>query len=151
MNDYSDITPGKAASYDFAGCWTRMHPDDEYNTRDVVAAIYATRGNLTEMAKLLGRTRIAVRNWLDRHPEFERIVRNEVEKVLDDLEQKTFDAALAGDGQDRRFLLQTLGKNRGYSSRQQMTGVDDKPLVFERIERVIVDAPGEFDSDSPPD
>jgi phage terminase small subunit len=64
------------------------------------------------------------------------------EKVLDEMldmdiltKDETVDSALAKIKQDTaKFIAETIGKDRGYTKRQEMTGADGKDLTVQIIE-----------------
>jgi hypothetical protein len=119
---------GDPANYDFEGCETRLDPMGPYNPVDVVAAIMMTAGNFAKMAVLLGRNRTRVRDFVLRKPEVKLVYDEVKESILDDIEESVIMSALNGDPADRRFVLTTLGKHRGFTTRVENTGVDGAPM-----------------------
>ena len=120
-------------AYDFAHCQTRADRSGPYNKFDVTAAILATRGNFTEMALLLGRRRNAVRDYVYANLEVKDVLDEIREIWLDEAESKHNSLAKAEDGPALRFILGTLGKDRGYSSRIEQTGRDGAPIQLQTI------------------
>ena len=151
---WRNFRPDQAEAYNFDACWTRNHLEDPIRKIDLVAALYLTRANLFKVAILLRRTRKQISAFLDRNPDVQEIRYEIFDSTLDQIESDTITSALAGDGQDRRFVLSTLGKDRGYSTRAQVTGKGDGPVAIEKIEWEIVDpkvrVPHERDG-GPPD
>ncbi len=125
---YEDLFITEGQDYDFENCDTRADAIGPYDKRDVVAAIIFTRGIWSAMARLLGRNRSRVRDYVLKHADVAAIHAEVQEIALDDLESGVLINALLGDSTDRRFLLQTLGKNRGYSTRHELTGKEGVPL-----------------------
>jgi len=120
---------GDPEQYDFEGCQTRADRFGPYNKHDVVAAILLSKGTFSQMAILLGRNRGRVRDYVLSRPDVKEIFDDIREGLIDQLEADTFTSAIAGDPTDRRFLLTTIGKNRGYSTRTEATGADNAPLI----------------------
>lgn len=120
--------------YDFERCATRLDTFGPYDPDDVIAAIYTSHGNYAQMARLLGRRRNKVRDFVLSKPEIKEIFDEVRESLVDDVEASVFSCALAGDGPSQRFVLSTIGKNRGYSTRTETTGAEGGPV------RIITDA-----------
>lgn len=148
---WRNFRPDQADAYNFEACWTRNHPDDPIRKIDLVAALYFTRSNLYKCALLLRRTRKHLTAYLERNIDLQEVRFEILDGTLDQLESDVITSALAGDGQDRRFVLSTLGKDRGFSTRAQVTGPNDGPVQFEKIEWEIVDAPKHVDPSEPDD
>ena len=128
----TDVKPKQADEpkpYDFEGCKTRRNQNGKYFETDVVAAIYYTGGLFGEMASLLGRTRRGVKEHIERNPELQTLIEEVRESKLDAVEKGLFDLAIiAHDGPSQRFLLQTLGKDRGYTTRHEVSGPGGGPI-----------------------
>lgn len=118
-------------NYDFTNCPTRRRdkPHEPYYIEDVVAALTVAKGSLTNAARMLGRTRRNLTVWIDKTPEMMEFSNDLRDGMLDRIEQNAFHQAAEGDGPMIRFLLQTLGKDRGYSVRNEQTGKDGAALV----------------------
>lgn len=114
--------------YDFETCWTRLNPNSVYETRDIVAAIMAFRGNYTRIAAVLGRSRRSVEQYIQYDPLLRDLREDVRNSILDEIEDGYLDDAVSGDAQARRFFLQTLGKERGYTVRNENTGKDGEPI-----------------------
>lgn len=115
-------------NYDFKNCATRVVRDAGFHDEDVIQAIWHTRGNYSAMSELLARRRASVREYVLSHPSVKLVYDEVREALLDRVENNVFSQAEKGDGAQCRFVLQTLGKSRGYSTRQELTGEDGKPL-----------------------
>ncbi len=130
------------ASYDFEHCWTKMNPQGSYEDLDVAAALIATQGNVGATAKLLGRSRRSVMGYVHRNLQLKDLQEDLMEEFLDVIEDRHKTAALNGDLATQRFFLTTLGKNRGYTSRSEVTGKDGEAM--EQTIKVTADMPDEF-------
>lgn len=119
---------GNPDEYDFEGCYTRMNPDRGVAERDLVAAMLKHRGNYSRMAADLDRSRMVVRSAVEKDDEF-RALRDEIrETILDEIETGVFNTAMSGDTAQQRFVLQTLGKERGFVTREERTGAGGEPI-----------------------
>ncbi len=121
-------TIGREKEYGFERCMTKLNHNGPFVKEDVVAAIYATNGNFAQMAVCLGRRRSSVRNFILANLDVKDIYDEVHEVFLDTVEQSHASLALGGDGPSLRFILATLGKDRGYTTRIEQTGKDGSPL-----------------------
>lgn len=114
----------------------------------VEAALRAQRGRVTYAAKQLGVSYLRMRRLIREHEleyvlEEERLKRVEVaEGVLDDLVEK-------GDFRAVAFTLRTLGKDKGYVERMEMTGGGGGPVQVEFVWQEGGISDGEFGDDTP--
>lgn len=115
-------------NYDFETCWTRLNPNSVYEARDIVAAILAFRGNYTRIAAVLGRSRRSVEQYIQYDPLLRELREDVRNSVLDEIEDGYMDEALHGDNRARQYFLSTLGKDRGYTIRNENTGKDGEPI-----------------------
>jgi len=120
------------SKYDFINCPTRINHNGPYHPDDVIAAIRLSRGNFYEMSRLLGRRRNAIRDYVYANLMIKDVYDEVREGIIDQAEKTLQQIALEDrDPASLRFLLSTLGKDRGYSHRVEATGEDGSPLVFE--------------------
>jgi hypothetical protein len=84
--------------------------------KDIIAdLIKAETGNVSRVADRIGTSRGAMRNFIDRHPELQQLLKDQRERQIDELERSVFDRAI--DEKDttlQLFLLKTQGRHRGY-------------------------------------
>ena len=129
--------------------WRRYQPEEFYTALDpqgpiirkeVYVALMQSEGNLGKAAAMLNRPRDTLRRWLNANPDMKVVSENLVETAIDNIEETAFKQAIEGDGAQVRFLLQTKGKNRGYSTRVENTGADGAPLELMRQVEVHVTA-----------
>lgn len=120
-------------NFEFSTCWTYRHPYGPYDEHDVAQALIHERGNISAAARKLGRRAAGVRRAIDREPKLRTLVQEMREERLDGLEDGIFTSAEAGDNTDRRFLLSTLGKHRGFT---QKTDVEHGGAVSNKMEIV---------------
>lgn len=128
MTEVHDLIVGRPEEYDFTNCQTRVEHWGPYNKTDVIYAMWVAKGNWAEMSRLLGRRRRSVMDYCNAQPDLVELREELREGLVDYVETKQFEAALAGNDAAGRFLLETLGKGRGYTKRAEVTGPDGKPL-----------------------
>ncbi len=114
--------------YDFDSCPTRLNHEGPYHRPDVIAAICETLGDFRQIGILLGRRRNAVRDFILANLDVKEVYDEVTEGTLDGIETMTRSMALGGDGPSCRFLLKTLGKDRGYVTRVEQTGRGGEPI-----------------------
>jgi hypothetical protein len=114
--------------YDFSACKTKIMVGGLVD-EEAVNALVAADGNIARAASLLGIRRMKLRDWIDRMPEVQMCMSDLRNARLDDVEDMQFHSALTGDTAAGRFLLQTVGKERGYVTRTEQTGKDGAPLL----------------------
>lgn len=115
-------------AYDFTVCPSRVNPLSPLHKQDVIAALLEAKGNYGVMAHLLGRSRASVKRYVETRPDVWSFYEDHFEAVLDKVEDNLIEAALEGDLTAARFVLQTRGKERGYTTRVERTGKDGGPM-----------------------
>ena len=105
--------------HDFSSCLTRRDFEANLVQLDVAVAILRTGGVLSDMVKLLGRSRVVIDTYVSKDPHLSELLQEVAEEFLDTVEKMHKKAALDGDLATQRFILQTLGKSRGYVTRQE--------------------------------
>ena len=128
VDDRMENIQSKAMEYDFENCVTRRDRYSPYHKPDVAAAIYATEGNYSKMALLLARRRGAIKDYILSNPDLFEMMVEVRESVLDEIEENVINQARRGDAQQARFVLQTIGKDRGYTTRAESTGAGGGPI-----------------------
>ncbi len=104
--------------------------------KDVIATlINKCHGNVSRIADTIGASRGAVRNFIDRYPDLNELLKQARERQLDELEASVFDRAIqSNDTTLQLFLLKTQGKSRGYEqSEAQNTAKDIATAAFDFI------------------
>lgn len=141
MPNRSDITPLEkflpevrkkvaAGRYDFENCKTReysasaVNGKQTYFRRDVVAAALHTECNVGKMALLLGRSRAKLKEWLNKpaHSDVKQFMDDHFQSLLDCAENNIVKEAAAGNLAASKWLLETRGKDRGYTKRVEKSG-----------------------------
>lgn len=130
FRDYPDLLdPDWLVEFSFDSCYTRLNPEGPIAELDVAVAMLREYGNPTAVARQLHRSRASVEGFVTRNPKLAKLAKDIGEQFLDDVEAKQKELALMGDPVSARFFLTTLGKNRGYTTREEVTGKDGEKLV----------------------
>ena len=123
-----EVVIGDPTAYDFENCQTAVDHFGPYNRTDVLYALVAASGNYSHMARLLRRSRAGVERYVSADSELFSFRASVVEGMIDEIERSVFEQALSGDPTQQRYILSTLGKKRGYTTRQEQTGPDGGPI-----------------------
>lgn len=114
--------------YDFVNCPTVKDRLGPYHKQDVVAAILKHGGLISGAARELSRSRSGFDRYIKTNRDVFEYWSDIRESNIDILERNVMREALGGDLGACLFLLKTIGKGRGYSSRQEHTGKDEGPI-----------------------
>lgn len=95
----------------------------------VEAAIRGSRGIKQRVAEALGVTRQTVDNYLATWPELAGVFEDERDALIDRAESKLVEAVDGGEMRAILFILETLGKSRGWARRTEITGADGGALM----------------------
>ena len=115
-------------SYDFKNCPTRA--GGPFYEQDVIAALLFSGGVLADAARILSRRRTRLKEFIDSNADLFELWNEIKESTIDEVEAVVFQAAKQGDIPAGKFILQTIGKHRGYSTRVENTGKDGDPMEF---------------------
>jgi hypothetical protein len=107
-----------------------MSGRQRYSRRALREAIYKSRGIKLNVAKTLGCSRQTVDNYLARWPDLQPVLDAQREELLDLAENKLVALINRGDVRSVIFALSTLGKERGYTTRSELTGKDGESLTL---------------------
>lgn len=100
----------------------------QFSREAFVKAIEGSRGIKTTIAARMGCSRQTVDNALERWPELRAALKDERESIVDLAENKLLKAVANDDMRAVLFVLETLGKDRGWSKRTEVTGADGGAL-----------------------
>jgi hypothetical protein len=87
-----------------------------------------------------------VRNYMARHPQLRQAVEEAIEDNIDKAEARLLTAIGEGTDWAVKFYLETKGKNRGYTRRQEIAGVPAQPLVVTDARSWLVEQLDEMES-----
>lgn len=116
-----------------------------YTKEAVEEALKKSGGLASGAARILDCSVQTVLNYIKRFPELEEIRRDVVTRVVDKAEAGLFQLVSEGDRTSIIFTLKTLGRNRGYSERHEVTGKDGGPIqvdiagIAATFERMVMD------------
>lgn len=91
-----------------------VHPLDK-----VAAVLTASSGNITKAARDLGINRGNLKKRIDTHPELQALLMDLRDEIVDIAEDNIYKDVRDGDSGASRFVLSTLGKDRGWVTRQE--------------------------------
>ena len=125
----------KRGRYNFKKCATREL--GRPHLEDVAAALVSAEGSVACAADLLGIGRQQLHNYIGRTPDIQDLRDQYRESVLDRVERNVYKRALKGDWKAQRFILSTLGRERGYGNRTTIEHEDAGQLreLLERAEK----------------
>src|SRR5262245_9745252 len=92
----------------------RRFPHQRLTIGGVGLAIKTHLGNRAAIARAFGVSRQAVSKFISHHPELQQKLVDEVESLCDHAESQLELLVLGGDFKAIKYVLSTLGKNRGY-------------------------------------
>jgi Bacterial regulatory protein, Fis family len=88
---------------------------------DIVAALESARGILSKAAEALGIRRHQLEQALDADRYLHRILMDQINTMIDKAQENVMTAIDAGKYDASIFVLQTLGKEKGYSTKSELT------------------------------
>ena len=95
----------------------------------IASEIVEQCGNVSAIARELKMRRGAVQERINVSADLALILEENKEGIIDDSETNMFRAVKAGDLPASKFILSTIGKNRGYGTRTELTGLDGAPIA----------------------
>ena len=101
-------------------------PGIPFDKNQIEQLIIQCTGNLSHVADAIGSSRGAIRNFVDKHPDLQQLLKDQRERQLDQLEQSVFDRAIeSNDTTLQLFLLKTQAKARGYDQDEAKNAAKD--------------------------
>lgn len=94
----------------------------------IYLSLQRNNGNVAAVCRDLDRSYMTIKGRIDDHPQLKELRDNLRQSIIDKAEQNVFDAVEEGDLVQSNFLLRTLGANRGWTPRQEVTGKDGGAL-----------------------
>ena len=102
-----------------------------FTPQQVADALNETRGMVFLAAKKLGCSDVTIYNYAKRYKAVGDALRQQRGQFVDMAELKLWNAVNEGEAWAVQFALRTLGKERGYVERQEVTGKDGEAFVIE--------------------
>lgn len=115
---------------------------DKLTKAKFLNALDGSLGLITSIAKRAGVHRETVYNLLKRHPELRVEIEREKAKIVDRAEAGLFQRVNQGDWNAIRYILNRLGKERGYTMRNEvsLSGEVKNHLSAEEFRRAWIQA-----------
>jgi AcrR family transcriptional regulator len=102
-----------------------------FTKRAFFAAIEGSHGIKTLVASRVGCSVSTVNNYFKRYPDLLDAFEVERDAIIDVAETKLFDDVYRGDQRAYMFTLTTIGKDRGWTTRREITGAHGAPITLE--------------------
>ena len=90
-------------------------------------------------AQRLGCTLQTIRNYCERHPSVREVVEAHRGQMVDLAELKLWQSIQNGEAWGITLCLKTIGKDRGYVERQELTGENNGPLTLKVVYEDAID------------
>jgi hypothetical protein len=120
------------ASYRARYVHTKFRPET------IAKALRRTRGGIAATARALQCSRTTIQRYLSVYPTLRELADEERELALDLAQHSLYVDAAAGEPRARKFLLLTLGRDRGFVLRREVTGATGQPWSSPHDNGVIV-------------
>ena len=101
-----------------------------YTAAQVITALEETKGMVYLAAKRLGCDPETIQNYCKRHPSVQAAKEAQRGEMIDTAELKLWQSIQKGEAWGIAFCLKTLGKDRGFVERQEVTGKDGAEQVI---------------------
>jgi len=112
---------------------TRTMPRREIDKDKIIAELRKSNGLVFIAAKNLGCSSKALYNHINRDPDIRDALDETRGLLIDRAEGKLIKKLDAGEVWAIQFILKTLGKSRGFTERQELTGADGLPLMVSTV------------------
>ena len=122
-----------------------MSSSKGYTEKKVLAAIKSSGGIITTISNRIGCEWHTAKNLVNRWESTKQAYKDERETILDMSESTLLKSIKDGDTQSAKWMLSTLGRERGFNDRLEIVGSGGESIKFE-----IVD-PKKKDADTPSD
>ena len=119
---------------------------DRYSQARVIDAIKAAKGIKATAAANLKCSRQTITNYIDRYPAVKAAYEEAVESTIDLAQSKLIVLVEREEWPAIRFLLVTLGKDRGFTERTEVQTLgEDQEVVFQQFDEEIRKVYGDKD------
>lgn len=126
---YPDLAdPAVIGNYDLTTGVTASDPLGPISEFEAAVALIQTEGNLSECAKSLRRSRRSFESFVARNVLLTNLADDILQEFLDEMEARNRSIARLGNDTVIRYILSTLGKDRGYNTRSELTGKNGEPV-----------------------
>lgn len=104
-----------------------------YSTEQIIQALKDTNGLISLAAKCLGCVPQTIYNRAARTQSIRQAIKNSRNELVDFAELALRSSVIAQESWAVQFTLKTLGKDRGYVERHELTGEDGKPISIQTV------------------
>ena len=108
-----------------------------HKTKTIIDALKATNGLVSLAAKRVGCTPMTIYNRAKRVQLVQQTIDDCRDELVDYAEMGLRSAVLGKEPWAVALTLRTLGRNRGYVERQEVTGADGAPIQLTVVENVV--------------
>lgn len=98
----------------------------QFREEQVIKALTESRGLIAPAAEALHCNRSTVRRYMERYPEVKEAQEEAVQASVDLAQSKLMVLIEREDWRAIRYMLSTLGKDRGFTERQEIVAVGDE-------------------------
>lgn len=105
-----------------------MPLERKYTDKELIDLLEECSGNKAAVARALGIRRAYVDDLINTRPDVKAFYDDIREAFIDKAEENIFTAVANGDKGLSQYVVATLGKNRGWAGRQELTGKDGEDL-----------------------
>ena len=103
----------------------------KFSNKSIIEAVQAVNGMIYLAARKLGCTPQTIYNRMEKNAQIREAVEMSRGEMIDIAEQKLRMAVSNGEPWSIGLVLKTIGKNRGYVERQEVTGADGGAIIVE--------------------
>lgn len=107
---------------------------DTLTEREILDAVVRAHGVIAVLARILGLKRHQTESLIKKYPSVKRAVAEERENLVDLAECRLFEATNYGEEWAVKFVLQCLGKNRGWT--KEISPAENKGKILEAINKM---------------
>ena len=106
-------------------------PERTYSDAEIEAALVNGHGILAQAARILGCARKTIQDRVEARPDYWRPILGQLRAtIVDRAENVIVENLERGDLQTAIYVTKTIGKDRGWSERHEVTGADGGDLVI---------------------
>ena len=106
----------------------------KFSNKSIIEAVQAVNGMIYLAARKLGCTPQTIYNRMEKNAQIREAVEMSRGEMIDIAEQKLRMAVSNGEPWSIGLVLKTIGKNRGYVERQEVTGADGGKIVVRLVD-----------------
>jgi hypothetical protein len=121
----------------------------KYSDEKIISALRECKGMAYLAASRIGCCYTTIYDRAKKNEKIQALINSERGKVIDFAELRLIKAIERGESWAIAFCLKTIGKNRGYVERQEVTGADGGAVKMEITEE-LVDADNQKDLPADP-